>query len=54
MPTYEYRCNKCEEVFTLILSMKEHESGQAACPKCQSTEVTQQLTTFTPKTSRKS
>jgi len=54
MPTYEYLCGKCGEVFTLILSMREFESGKVACPKCQSADVKQQMTTFTPKTSRKS
>lgn len=54
MPTYEYRCSKCEEGFTLIMSLKEHEAGKATCPKCGSEEVKQQLSHFISKTSRKS
>jgi putative FmdB family regulatory protein len=54
MPTYEYKCDKCGEQFVLVLSIKEYEAGQIACPKCQSVEVKQQLTAFMPKTSRKS
>ena len=53
MPTYEYRCDKCGEQFTLILSLREHEEVPQKCPKCQSKKVTQLLSTFTPKTTRK-
>ncbi|MBM4285336.1 MAG: zinc ribbon domain-containing protein [Deltaproteobacteria bacterium] len=54
MPTYEYRCNACGEEFTRIMSMSEYDKGGVACPKCGSTDVTQQLTSFIPRTSRKS
>jgi len=54
MPTYEYVCNQCGEEFTRIMRISELESGKVACPKCQSEDVKQQLTTFIPKTSRKS
>jgi len=54
MPTYVYRCDKCEEEFTVIMSLKEYETGKVTCPKCSSHEVKQQITSFTPKTSRKS
>jgi len=54
MPTYEFQCGKCNEVFTLIMSMSEYETGNVKCPKCQSDDVKQQMTTFIPKTSRKS
>jgi putative FmdB family regulatory protein len=54
MPTYEYACLKCGEKFTRIMSLKEFESGQVTCPKCNSAEVKQQMSQFIPKTSRKS
>lgn len=54
MPTYEYRCNQCGEQFSRIMSFKEYEAGKVSCPKCNSEEVTQQLTEFIAKTSRKS
>ena len=34
MPTYEYVCVKCGEQFVRIMSLKEYEAGQVACPKC--------------------
>jgi len=52
MPTYEYRCEKCGEVFSLILTISEHEKKQR-CPKCKSQKVVQLLSVFTPKTTRK-
>ncbi len=52
MPTYEYRCEKCGEQFTLILSLREHEK-RPRCPKCKSQRVTQLMSTFMPKTTRK-
>jgi putative FmdB family regulatory protein len=52
MPTYEYRCEKCGHEFTRILSLREHEKRQK-CPKCNSQRVTQLMSAFTPKTSRK-
>lgn len=54
MPTYEYLCAKCGEGFTIIMSISEYKSGKVTCPKCQSDDVKQQMTTFTAKTSRKS
>lgn len=54
MPTYEYVCIQCGAEFTRIMSLKEYEAGQIACPKCNSTEVKQQMSGFIPKTSRKS
>jgi putative FmdB family regulatory protein len=54
MPTYEYVCGKCNEEFVRVMSLSEFESGQVTCPKCQSEDVKQQMSTFIPKTSRKS
>ena len=54
MPTYEYLCGKCGHGFTVIMNLRELESGKVACPKCNSPEVKQQLTHFLTKTSRKS
>lgn len=54
MPTYEYQCQKCQEVFTVILRMAEHDRGPVECPQCHGSEVTQQLSVFYAKTSKKS
>jgi putative FmdB family regulatory protein len=54
MPTYDYRCPKCNKEFSLILSMKEHGEGKAKCPKCGGKRLEQLITPFQTKTSRKS
>ncbi len=54
MPIYEYRCESCQETFTLRQSMAEHERGGARCPRCQGERVTPVISTFVAHTSRKS
>jgi len=53
MPTYSYKCRKCDHRFQAILSFKEYEKGKRKCPKCGSANVVQLLETFFAKTSRK-
>ncbi len=40
MPTYEYKCNKCEHMFETMRSYQERET-EIKCPKCgmESTRV---------------
>lgn len=54
MPTYDYRCPKCNKGFPLILSVKEHDEGKAKCPKCGGKKLEQLISHFMTKTSRKS
>ncbi len=54
MPTYEYRCEKCEKDFSVIMRIEEHDKGGPACPECKGTSVVQQYTPFFAKTSKKS
>jgi putative FmdB family regulatory protein len=54
MPSYEYRCPKCNKKFTLILSIGEHDVGKVKCPKCGGKKLQQLITAFQVKTSRKS
>jgi putative FmdB family regulatory protein len=54
MPTYEYRCEKCGEAFSRIMSFREYETAKVTCPKCNSPEVKQELSSFIARTSRKS
>ena len=54
MPTYEFVCEKCQKPFTLILSISEHEKTKFRCPKCKSTKVKQQISSFQVTTSKKS
>jgi putative FmdB family regulatory protein len=54
MPSYDYRCQKCNKKFTALLSIGEHDAGKVKCPKCGEKNVKQLMTTFQVKTSRKS
>ncbi|WP_303721867.1 zinc ribbon domain-containing protein [Malonomonas rubra] len=54
MPTYEYRCEKCQELFTVVMSMAEHDQDRVECPRCQGKQVTQQFSVFYAKTRKKS
>jgi putative FmdB family regulatory protein len=54
MPTYAFKCRKCNKRFEEILSFKEYEEWKRKCPKCGSASVEQVLETFFAKTSRKS
>ncbi|MFQ5850773.1 MAG: zinc ribbon domain-containing protein [Candidatus Binatia bacterium] len=54
MPTYEYRCAKCGRRFSLVLSIKEHDSNRAKCPKCGSRKLNQLISSFYAQTSSKS
>jgi putative FmdB family regulatory protein len=39
MPLYEFECKKCKHPFDKVMSIKDMEAEQAACPKCGSGEV---------------
>ena len=54
MPTYEFRCEKCEKKFTRTLTISEYENAKFRCPKCKSTRVKQEVTSFQVVTSKKS
>jgi len=54
MPTYEFLCGKCGEEFTRVMSIHERETAKVTCPKCNSDDIKQQMSTFISKTSRKS
>lgn len=54
MPSYDYFCEKCQKVFTLMMSLSEHEKAKIRCPKCKSTRVKQQISGFQTMTSKKS
>lgn len=53
VPTYEYRCRDCKNVFDRIESLSEHGARAPKCPKCNSRNVEQVLTSFFAKTSHK-
>lgn len=54
MPTYEFECQKCGKEFELILSLKQFEQKEFACPACQAKEVEALVTSTNVITSRKS
>ena len=54
MPTYEFICDRCRKVFSMMLSIAKRTSTKVQCPSCRSKKVTPHMTVFTAKTSRKS
>lgn len=54
MPVYEFMCGKCKEAFELVLSVSEYETKKFRCPKCKSTKVKRQISSFQTITSKKS
>ena len=43
MPVYEFSCGNCGHVFEMIMSLSEMQEAAVSCPRCQSSEVEQQL-----------
>ena len=54
MPIYEYLCMNCGKIFSIQLSMSEHEVKNLTCPDCKGDEIAQRYSTFLAKTSKKS
>jgi putative FmdB family regulatory protein len=54
MPTYEYRCRDCHNLFDRVEPLAEHGKTRPECPKCKSKKVEQVFTSFFAKTSHKS
>ena len=54
MPTYDFKCEKCNKKFTLQMTVGEYEKTKFRCPKCKSVRVKQQIGSFQAITSKKS
>jgi len=54
MPAYDFRCEKCNNKFTLHLTISKYEKTKFRCPKCKSVRVKQQIVPFQVVTSSKS
>jgi len=54
MPVYEYQCEKCNHVFSVKMSMTEHEQKSIKCQTCKGKKVIPHFSTFYVKTSKKS
>jgi putative FmdB family regulatory protein len=45
MPFYDFRCKRCDHVFTIRASIKEKEAGlKPECPVCRQQETQQVIT----------
>jgi putative FmdB family regulatory protein len=45
MPLYEYQCRKCGKTFEVLRRMQEADR-ELQCPKCRSSKVERQFSTF--------
>jgi putative FmdB family regulatory protein len=53
MPTYEFRCKQCGEIFEQRETIAEHETAKPECPKCGGEKVAQAFSAFYANTSKK-
>jgi putative FmdB family regulatory protein len=57
MPTYEFRCEKCDKTFEQVWSLSDYDKRikeQNKCPSCGSTRVVKTISVVQVKTSKKS
>jgi len=54
MPTYDFACKSCGKEFSQVMSISERDKKKISCPHCKGRKVTQLMTGFMAKTSRKS
>ena len=54
VPIYEFECPKCGKEFSLVLTLKQYEQREFACPACQEKGVEPLITSTHVITSRKS
>jgi putative FmdB family regulatory protein len=54
MPTYDYRCDKCQKRFKRSESIAEHQAAKPSCPKCGSKKVSRVPGRFFAITGKKS
>jgi putative FmdB family regulatory protein len=45
MPIYEYMCNKCGNIFS-ILVMSSSQGKKLSCPSCGAADVVKKVSTF--------
>jgi putative FmdB family regulatory protein len=54
MPDYEFFCSHCQELFTSIMSVKEHDEHVPKCPRCQQAkDVERRISTVHTVTTKK-
>ncbi len=54
MPRYEYRCKKCNKLFTKVEPITAHGRKRVSCPKCKAASAEQIFGPFYAKTVKKS
>jgi putative FmdB family regulatory protein len=55
MPLYEYHCLDCDKIFSIHLTVEEHDKqGSLACPHCGGRKVRQHFSIVSVVTSKKS
>lgn len=54
MPMYDYKCQDCGKESLIVLTLKQHEQGDAACPACGSKKIQQIYSPFIAHTTKKS
>ena len=54
MPVYEFKCQKCNQNFSLVITISEYEKKGFTCPKCKSDKVKRQISSFQTITTKKS
>lgn len=54
MPMYDYKCADCGKESLVVLTLKEHERGDAVCPACGSKNLKQVYSPFIAHTTKKS
>jgi putative FmdB family regulatory protein len=54
VPMYDYKCLDCGKESLIALTLKDHERGEASCPACGSKRLQQLITSFMPRTTKKS
>lgn len=45
MPIYEYRCNRCQKIFSCLF-LNQKETAQAECKFCHTKDLTRLLSSF--------
>ena len=53
MPIYEFRCSSCDHLFEELIFRKS-EIQELVCPRCEATQVNQQMSTFASTTESRS
>lgn len=48
MPIYDFKCEKCGHVFSVLTSVRERD--RVVCPQCQSAEVRQLISSCSVRT----